>query len=384
MNEQRLLSIVGELYEAATDPARLAGIGATVQRAMEVESCIVFTARHGNGELVQLVSASTNFDEKARADYRAYYHTRNEWYQTAASRQSPFVARGEEIVDYRQFEKTEFCADWCPRVGIYHMIGGFTPIRGDMVAVCGIHAPRGAGAFDEGKKRLFALVLRYLGRAFQIADHLGVLLHGQAVTLRLLEGLHVGVMLVDRACRPLVVNGAAARLLKASRWFSARSGRVRPVHPAAIAEFERRVALAASASAGAALGSGGILSLRDPLDSSLAVLIAPFRSMDLCFGPMQPAAAVIFLDPDAVAAPPARNIAAVYGLTQAEGRLVAALARGRKLVAAARENGISLNTAKTQLRSVFLKTGFQRQTDLVAAVLGHPVLRLAALPEQVQ
>jgi DNA-binding CsgD family transcriptional regulator len=384
MDEHRLLSIFGDLYEAATDPARLAGIGATVQRAMEVESCIVFAARHGTGELVQLVSASGNFDEKARADYRAYYHARNEWYQAAAWRQPPFVGRGEEIVDYRHFEKTEFCADWCPRVGIYHMIGGFTPIRDDIVAVCGIHAPRRAGPFDERKKRLFAIVMRHLGRAFQIADYFGVLLHGQAVTLRLLEGLHVGVMLVDRACRPVLVNAAAARLLKASRWFSARSGRVRPVHPAAVAEFERRVALAASASAGASLASGGILSLRDPLDSNLAVLIAPFRSMDLCFGPMQPVAAVIFMDPDTATFPPARDIAAVYGLTPAEGRLVAALARGRNLVEAARENGIRPNTAKTQLRSVFLKTGFERQTDLVAAVLGHPILRLTTLPARLQ
>lgn len=260
------------------------------------------------------------------------------------------------------------------------MIGGFAPIRHDIVAACGIHAPRGAGPFDDGKKRLFAIVMRHLGRVFQIAEHFGVLLHGQALTLGLLEGLHVGVMLVDRTCRPLVVNGVADRLLKASRWFSARSGRVRPVHPAVIPEFERRVALAASASAGAALASGGILSLRDPLDSNLVVLIAPFRSMDLCFGAMQPVAAVIFLDPDAATTPAARNIAEVYGLTQAEGRLVAALARGRNLVDAARESGISMNTAKTQLRSVFLKTGFERQTDLVAAVLGHPVLRLAARP----
>jgi DNA-binding CsgD family transcriptional regulator len=378
MEEQRLLSIIGDLYEAATDPARLARIGASVQRAMQVESCIVFAARHGTGELVQLVSASANFDEKARADYRAYYHARNEWFQNAAAREPPFVGRGEEIIDYRRFEKTEFCADWCSRVGIYYMLGGFTPIRDDIVAVCGIHAPRRAGPFDEGRKRLFAAVVPHLGRAFQIAERFGVLGHGQEVTLQLLEGLDVGVMLVDRECRPLLANAVADRLLRASRWFSARGGRVRPVHPAAVAEFERCVAAAASASAGAAPGSGGILSLRDPLDPSLAVLIAPLRSANLGLGPMQPVAAVIFMDQDATATPAARSIAEVYGLTRAESRLVAALARGRKLVDAARENGVRLNTAKTQLRSVFLKTGFERQTDLVAAVLRHPVLRLAA------
>lgn len=378
MDEHRLLAVVGDLYEAATDPARLAGVGATVQRAMEVESCIVFAARHGTGQLLRLVSASANFDDKARADYRDYYHARNQWYQNAAWQSPPFIARGEEIIDYREFEKTEFCADWCPRVGIYHMIGGIASVRDGVVAVCGIHAPRGAGPFHQGKKRLFGIVMQHLGRAFQIADRFGALFYGQAVTLDLVQGLHVGVMIVDRFCRPFLVNAVAERLLKASRWFAARGGRIRPVHPACVAGFERLVGLAASTSAGATLASGGILSVRDPLDANLAVLIAPFRSMDLSFGAMQPAATVVFSDPDAETMPGARDIAEVYRLTRAEGRLVAALATGRSLVEAAREIGISINTAKTQLRSVYLKTGYERQADLVAAVLAHPVLRLAA------
>jgi DNA-binding CsgD family transcriptional regulator len=379
MDEQRLFSVLGDLYDAATDPARLSRIGASVQRAMEVESCIVFAARQGTGELLQLVSASANFDEKARADYRAYYHARNQWYQNAAaSRQPPYVGRGEEIIDYREFEKTEFCADWCPRVGIYRMIGGFTPVRDGVFAACGVHAPRGAGPFDDGKKRLFTAIMQHMGRVFQIAERLGVLFHGQAVTLGLIEGLHVGVIILDASCRPVLVNAVAQRMLKVSRWFAAPGGRIRPVHPASVTEFERQVALAAAASAGGCAASGAILSLRDPLDSDLAVLIAPFRSIELCFGATQPVAAVIFLDPDAAARPAARDIAKVYGLTQAEGRLVATLVRGRNLVAAAKEGGISVNTAKTQLRSVFLRTGYERQTDLIAAVLSHPVLRLAA------
>ena len=129
MDEHRLLATIGELYEAATEPARLGALGASVQRAMEVDSCILFTAQHGTGRLVQLISASPNFDERARADYGAYYHARNPWYQSVAARQPPFVARGGEMVGYREFEKTEFCADWSSRVGIYHIIGGFTPIR---------------------------------------------------------------------------------------------------------------------------------------------------------------------------------------------------------------------------------------------------------------
>jgi DNA-binding CsgD family transcriptional regulator/PAS domain-containing protein len=376
MNDHRLLSTVGELYEAATDPARLGALGTALQSAMEVESCIVFTARHGTGQLVQLVSASPNFDERARADYRAYYHMRNPWYQSVANREPPFVARGGEMIGYREFDRTEFCADWCSRVGIYHMIGGFTPVRPGIVAACGVHAPRSRGPFDEGRKRLFAQVMRHLGRAFQIADRLGLLFSQQSLTLQLLERLRVGVILVDAGCAPLFVNPAAERLVGASRWLRMRVDRISPVHPGCVAELERRVAAAAATSAAEGLASGGVVSLRDPLEGELPLLVAPFRSAQCSFAALPPAAALIFLDPDGPATPAALDIAAAYRLTRAEGRLVAALARGRNLVQVARENGISPNTAKTQLRSVFLKTGFQRQGDLVAAVLAHPVLRL--------
>lgn len=369
MDQARLLSIVGELYEAATDPARLGRVNGVVQRAMQVESCIVFAARPRTGELVQLVSASPNFDAQACADYCAYYHARNAWYQAAAKCEPPFVARGEEIVDYRDFEKTEFCVDWCSRVGIHHMIGGFTRVRDDMVAVCGIHAPRGAGAFDQGRKDLFSAIMQHLGRVFQMAEHFGVLRHGSAVSLRMLEALRVGFILIDQRCRPLLVNRVAERLLKASRWLSARAGRVRPVHPASVAEFERRVAAAP-------FSGEGLFQMRDPVDPSLPVLITRFRSRELAFDG-DDAVALIFMDPDAGAMPAADTIAEIYGLTRAEGRLVAALARGSTLVAAARGNGISPNTAKSQLRSVFLKTGFERQADLIAAVLAHPLARLA-------
>lgn len=82
--------------------------------------------------------------------------------------------------------------------------------------------------------------------------------------------------------------------------------------------------------------------------------------------------------PRGPAVPPAGAIAEAFGLTPAESRLVAALVRGGTLVEAAKRNGITINTAKTQLASVFLETGHQRQADLIAAVLGNPVLRLLA------
>jgi DNA-binding CsgD family transcriptional regulator len=60
------------------------------------------------------------------------------------------------------------------------------------------------------------------------------------------------------------------------------------------------------------------------------------------------------------------RIASVLGLTAAEGRLVAQLVEGKELADAAERLGISIHTARSQVKSVFVKTGTHRQAELVA------------------
>jgi DNA-binding CsgD family transcriptional regulator len=56
----------------------------------------------------------------------------------------------------------------------------------------------------------------------------------------------------------------------------------------------------------------------------------------------------------------------VFGLTNAEARLTAALCEGLDLYAVAANFGISRQTVRGQLKSVFAKTGARRQAELVA------------------
>ncbi|MDQ3776088.1 MAG: helix-turn-helix transcriptional regulator [Pseudomonadota bacterium] len=58
----------------------------------------------------------------------------------------------------------------------------------------------------------------------------------------------------------------------------------------------------------------------------------------------------------------------LYGLTAAESRLVAALARGDTPKAAAQRFHVTDNTIRTQLKSVLAKTGVRRQVELVLLV----------------
>jgi DNA-binding CsgD family transcriptional regulator len=118
-----------------------------------------------------------------------------------------------------------------------------------------------------------------------------------------------------------------------------------------------------------------VLALPRQEGQPLSLLVCPLRPDALATGPSTPAALIFFGDPDAKHSTPQQALIALYGLTQAEARLMAALVDGERLEDYADRAAITLHTARTQLKHVFAKTGQSRQADLVRAVLANPALR---------
>jgi DNA-binding CsgD family transcriptional regulator len=83
----------------------------------------------------------------------------------------------------------------------------------------------------------------------------------------------------------------------------------------------------------------------------------------------------MFSDPDARTSTSGQALIELYGLTPAEARLMAALVDGERLEDYAERQQISINTARTQSKQVFAKTGHGRQADLIREVLANLALR---------
>jgi len=76
--------------------------------------------------------------------------------------------------------------------------------------------------------------------------------------------------------------------------------------------------------------------------------------------------AVVFVsDPSQKVRPPAVILRALFGLTPAESRLALLLCDGHTPRQIADLIGVSTNTLKTQLTSIYRKTGTSRQSQLV-------------------
>jgi DNA-binding CsgD family transcriptional regulator len=189
--------------------------------------------------------------------------------------------------------------------------------------------------------------------------------------------LNMGILVVDREARITFANCTAKDLLQFNRGTSV------PAEPPAdtlqsVGALDRRLRQAIS---GGEQAAGGYLALPAAGDKRLIVLVVPFHSDEP--GDREKSGSILFVS-DLAAEHDAdlSLIASLYELTPAEMRLLEALVRGERVGEYAKQTGITLNTAKSHLKRLFIKTQTSRQSDLVLRVHANPVFHLVSTKSQ--
>ena len=98
-------------------------------------------------------------------------------------------------------------------------------------------------------------------------------------------------------------------------------------------------------------------------------MIAPLQTAANASAHRPVAIVLIAGPPDRENAIDPRLLRQLFGLTAAEARLTAALVEGNSVKEFAEATGVSLNTARTHLKNLFIKVGVKRQAALVREVL---------------
>ena len=170
--------------------------------------------------------------------------------------------------------------------------------------------------------------------------------------------------------RLLFMNRAANSLLNLRDGLEWAQGRLRATDRETAVRLNGLLAAVFQTAAGAGITPGSRLSIPRPsLRRPFEVLVAPLP-LPPGIRPESEARVAIFLtDPESQTVPDAEALRQLYGLIGAEARIAAALVQGRNISEAAEEFGISLNTARTQVKSVLSKTQTRRQSDLERLLL---------------
>jgi DNA-binding CsgD family transcriptional regulator len=102
---------------------------------------------------------------------------------------------------------------------------------------------------------------------------------------------------------------------------------------------------------------------------SFPIMLTPLLSTS-SESALSDAVAVLYVsDVEAHSLPRSETLRSLYSLTGAEIELVELLCDGASLEEAADRRGVTMNTARSQLKQIFMKTSTGRQSELVRLVL---------------
>ena len=231
----------------------------------------------------------------------------------------------------------------------------------------------GQAAFTEHDFRLTGQFLPHLQRAMRLRLTLRAMNNRAGRAQLMLDQLSLAMLVLDPHSVVLHTNAPADTLLQRLPQLLVRSKRLE-VQGLRSGEFACLVHNACGLGPPREPQAGGVLLRGLQGQTVLQVLVLPLPASLLTLNPWQrPMCLVVLGQPDHSPASNALVLRQLYGLTPAEARVAQALDQGDSIQQAAEHLGISVGTARIQLKAVFAKTGATRQAELIRLL---SVLRL--------
>jgi DNA-binding CsgD family transcriptional regulator len=280
---------------------------------------------------------------------------------------------GNALLPDEELLRSEFYNDFLRPQGFFHILGAVPVKTDDTFAVLRVIRPRSSPAFGRDELELVRRLVPHLARAVGLARQLALAEARRDELVETLDWFPTAVLLLDSRCRIVAANRSAEDLLAAGDGLRTDRDGLRAAAPADTLALRQMIAAAAEPTAQESARGDGTLSIARPAPRRpLNLLIAPLRTPIVQSARTRAQVAVFVTDPDRVAIAPVERLRHYLGVTRAEADLVMWLVQGHRLEEAADELGITVNTARTQLKRALAKTGTGRQAELVRLALSTP------------
>jgi DNA-binding CsgD family transcriptional regulator len=378
INIEQLIGNVGEAIDrAAIDPTRWAGVLDAICSSLPGTKATIHVADTRDQSSIGVIQHG--FGASLIAEYERHYSKLNPW--------GPFLMKcpalqaiiSDDRLPASSFRQSEFYCDWLARVGDMDSTVGMKLVHEqDRIGVIAIHHhPSMAERYNPQIARVLQSSATRLRRAVDAA-RLACGREAAGPASVPLGAFALPAFLLDGRGRVLELNEPATRLIEAPGFAAGLSlGLDNTFRLGSATLAERVVAVARQIAAGRGPWSDGLdlplttadgrrltvslLAVREPTRRGAPAFFAASRLTLLLLRPCSGG------DTAGQAALGTR-----YGLTPAERRLAVQLASGLSLRQSADRLGVSYQTARSQLKLVFAKTGTSRQAALVALLARLP------------
>jgi DNA-binding CsgD family transcriptional regulator/PAS domain-containing protein len=366
-DQQHLSDLIGVVYDAAIDPSRWED---AIARAAE------FVGGTGAGLFCKDVGVP-----HASIPHRVGFQTPLPvalFQQIYPAAEGHFLGDLEQpiattdLMSFGELAESELYRQWAEPQGLVDFLSAVVDRTTISAAIFGVFRHERNGVVDDHARRQMRLIAPHIRRAVLIGKMFEFKAAEVATFVDTLDGLSVGMYLVDATGRLIHANAAGHALLGASDILNSVGGRL----AASEAHIDRalRDVFAAAGQSDAALGTKGIavpLTAKDG-ERYIAHALPLTSGARRRAGVVSTAAVALFVRKASLAVPSAPQvIGSAFKLTPTELRVLMAIVEVGGVPEVATAFGIADTTVRTHVTRLFEKTGTSRQADLVKLVAGY-------------
>lgn len=356
-DEQQIHDLVGVIYAALLTEADwqdfLDRLNQTIPGAF---STLFFHDFRANAGAVAFASGCEG-REGALQDYESYYSNLNPWMRRVAATPLGRGVIGEEIIPREEFNRSEYYADFIRKNGLETGVG--LTLFKDKNCYFLLSMLTDETDVDRNLRRadILTRIAPHLQRVFNY--YRSGEFHRAAVDfgcgIEMATGL--SFILVNEDLRVVKASVEGENALSSGKVLGLDvTGRVRfrnPVTQSALRSLLRR-----------RLVDAGTRIYEDPASQGRLIRIGGSPAVEFFAGPM-----VAVLIGRGSPSDPAR-LAARYGLSPAETRVFIGLAEGLGVAEIAERSKVTSETVRSQLKSIFRRTGTSSQVELIRLIVG--------------
>lgn len=370
ISDKAYLAIIEGIYDAAVDPSQWGEALGKLSSPMNGGGFLVMhdpMIATGNCPLY------ANWDPNSVATYNAYFASRNAWLNRIATRPVGKAEPAEFFMPRSDLFKTEWYNDFLRPNKIVSGIGVTVMRDSGRFVSAGVLLPRCSDAAQASYVDLLQRITPHVERAIKVNQQLRTADFRWSTAEECFDRLKTGIAVVDRDRRIVFSNAEANRIFRRADGLAVnRERRLVAGADNDNRRLRRIFELIFGNTSPELQGESGVMSIQRKSGlRSYGLLVSRFHPPMEVFGQSGPMA-LLFISDVTSQRPSVEKLTEAFGLTPSEGRLLSALLDGHGLVASAARIGISINTAKTQLKELFEKMGCSRQADLVRTAMAHP------------
>lgn len=368
--EKAALELIGLGYDAALAPEKWPRFMERFVTTMNARSALLREVNYKTGS-VHLFE-TVNYDPAYVAAYREHYVHLD--YFTPVLLRTPVgaIQLGNEAVSWERQCRTEFGNDYLIAQNIRHVMGITLAKDTHRHLLFALQRATGQRDYSTDELRLIRLLAPHLARSVQINRQVADITTHKTWACSSLDRLRIGVILLDDQGQPVFFNREAERLVNNNTGFTVKRDGLAFLSMTETCRLRHLIANAGSMAVENETIAGGCLLYTgsDGLRLQFQVIPLPRNLSESPWGQsLHSGCVAVFVSSSGGPHLPWKRLSDLHGLSRAEARLASLLADGISLEEAALVLHVSIQTVRTQLKSIFSKTGVTRQAELVALLL---------------